>query len=387
MSLIDGMKPRAEAGGPGKWSVDGKMSPRLLTISFLVPFVLSLVFSGAAIAQESTSPISEETDFTQEREIDAQITRGIILFTNERMTEALSIFQKIIDRHKDDPKGYFYTAAVYGVAMQDYKTREFEQEFNHFIELTIAKAESRLTVNNNDAEAQFYLGGAYGYRGIDKTLVGSWLGAFLDGTKGVFHLHKAVSYNPKFYDAYYGIGSYHYWVSVRASILWFLPFFADERAQGIEEIRLASTKGQFARYEAKASLITILMNEKRWEEALKISEEMLAKFPDDISSRIQKGIISASLGRWPKVEQTFKAVKGFLPTRPFHGYMRKLEAEYYLALAAQRQQRSATFFERCVRVRELTDANRDYTYTDGLAELEEQAGLLCGKSSLPESQE
>jgi tetratricopeptide (TPR) repeat protein len=202
MSLIEGMKPRAEAGGPGKWSVDGIMSPRLLTISFLVPFVLSLVLSGAAIAQESTSTVSEEPDLTPEKAMDAQITRGITLFTNERMTEALSIFQKIIDRHKDDPKGYFYTAAVYGVTMADYKTREFEQEFNHFIELTIAKAESRLTVNNNDAEAQFYLGGAYGYRGIDKTLVGSWLGAFLDGTKGVFHLHKAVSYNPKFYDAY-----------------------------------------------------------------------------------------------------------------------------------------------------------------------------------------
>ncbi|MCH7922734.1 MAG: tetratricopeptide repeat protein [Nitrospinae bacterium] len=356
---------------------------------FLIIFLLALglLLSGPAQAQESISPTSEGPDLASGKTIEALITQGIALFTNERLAEALTLFQKIIDRQEEDPKGYFYKAVAYGVTMQDYGTRAFEREFNHYIKLAISKAEAQLSKNNDDAEAHFYLGGAYGYRGIDKTLVGNWFGAFLDGTQGVFHLKKAVALNPDYYDAYYGIGSYHYWVSAKASILWFVHFFSDKRVRGIEEIRLASTKGRYGRYEAKASLVTVLMNEKRWEEALKVTEEMLAEFPDDLSSRIQRGRILAELGRWPAVERDYQRVKDFLATRPFPGYVRKLEADYYLALAAHRQQRSPPFFERCLQVTALMGRHRSNGYIEGLAELEQQSRQLCGEPILLSAQE
>lgn len=337
-----------------------------------------LLISVPARAQESISPPPKGDDLA----IDALIIKGIALFTNERLDEALQIFKKLIDLDEDDPKGYFYTAAVYGVTMQDYRTRAFEREFNYFIDLAITKAQNQLDKNNDDAEAHFYLGGAYGYRGIDKTIVGSWLAAFLDGTQGVFHLKKAVAINSNFYDAYYGIGSYHYWVSAKAGILWFLPFFKDERVRGIEEIRLASNKGRYARYEAKAALVTVLMNEGRWEEALKLTDEMIAEFSNDFSSRIQRGMILAELGRWPKVEEEFLWIKKFVEAQPYPGYMRRLEANYYLALATNRQNKSRPFFDRCLKVNELMGRHRFHDYLEGLLNLEQKASQLCGSPNL-----
>ncbi|MFQ5893767.1 MAG: hypothetical protein ACE5H5_05585, partial [Nitrospinota bacterium] len=218
MSPRDGMEARAAFSGPGFGIVDQTMLPRLLIIFLSALLALGLPLAGPSRAQEPISPTAEGSALGVGEAIEALITQGIKLFTNEHLTEALATFQKIIDRNEEDPKGYFYKAAAYGVTMMDYKTRAFEGEFNHYIELALAKAGDRVKMNNNDAEAHFYLGGAYGYRGIDKTIVGSWLGAFLDGTRGIFHLQKAVALNEDYYDAYYGIGSYHYWVSAKAGI-------------------------------------------------------------------------------------------------------------------------------------------------------------------------
>jgi tetratricopeptide (TPR) repeat protein len=343
--------------------------------SGLLVYLLALTLGGgllpgAALAQRP-NPAGKDP-------VERIILRAIELFTNEHIKEALGLFQKVIDRNRDDPKGYFYKAAAYSVIMQDYRTRAFEQEFFRHIELAIAKAQDRLEKNNNDAEAHFYLGGAYGYRGIDKTLVGSWLGAFLDATRGIFHLQKALAFNPNYYDAYYGLGAYHYWVSAKSSILWFLPFFSDERARGIEELRLASRRGRFARYEAKAALVTVLMNEGRWQEALKEVDELLERFPQDLSSHIQRGRILAALGRWAEVEREFTWVKEFLKRAPYVGYMRKLEAHYHLALAAHRQRRFKLFFKRCLQVQTLMGRNRFQPYIEGLKEVEAQARQLCG---------
>lgn len=345
----------------------------VLWVLLLTPWVPSYV-----CAQGPISPTTEDTDVSTSDPVETIIKRGIIVFTNEQPNEALNIFQKLIERDQDDPRGYFYKAAVFSVTMQDYKTRAFENEFYRYVNEAIDKAESRIKVNGEDAEAHFYLGGAYGYRGIDKTMVGNWLSAFLDGTRGVFHLQQSLSFNPKYYDAYYGLGAYHYWVSARSSLLWFLPFFADERAQGIEELRLASNKGSFARYEARASLVTVLMNEDRWDEALKEVEVLLEKFPEDLSSHIQRAKIMVKLARWEEVTSEFQWVKRFLADRPYRGYMRELEAEYYLALAAHRQSRSKDFFEGCLRVKEIMGSNRNRSYIEGLSELEQRARQLCG---------
>jgi tetratricopeptide (TPR) repeat protein len=334
-------------------------------------------------AQGPISPTTEASDVSTSDPVESMIKRGILVLTNERFDEALEIFQKLIDHNKDDPRGHFYKAAVLSVTMQDYKTRAFESEFYLHINEAIEKAESRIEAQVDDAEAHFYLGGAYGYRGIDKTMIGNWLSAFLDGTRGVFHLQQALSFNPKYYDAYYGLGAYHYWVSARSSLLWFLPFFSDERDRGIEELRLAGSKGLFAQYEARASLVTVLINEERWEEARQEAEALIDKFPDDLSSHIQRGHIMASLGRWDEVTREFRWIKGFLANRPYHGYMRDLEAEYYLALSAQRQSHSQDFFDTCLKVNELMGNDQTRAFIEGLGELELRARELCGGTTPP----
>lgn len=356
------------------------MGRRLFAVFVLGTF-FTLFPAGVGLSQGPIAPTTESSDVSTSDPIEQITKRGIFAFTNENFQEALEIFQKIIDRNQDDPRGYFYKAAVFNVTMQDYKTRAFEKEFNRYISQAIDKAETRIQVNSQDAEAHFYLGGAYGYRGIDKTMVGSWLGAFLDGTRGVFHLQQALSFNPKLYDAYYGLGAYHYWVSAKSSLLWFLPFFADERARGIEELRMASDKGAFARFEARASLATVLMNEGRWKEAQQEVEVLLDKFPNDLSSHIQRGQIMAKLEKWKEVEKEFGWAKEFLTTRSFSGYPRALEVEYFLALAAHRQGHSKELFEGCLRVRDIMGQNRNHIYIEGLTETESRARELCGSSS------
>lgn len=144
------------------------------------------------------------------------LLKGIHQVHNEEYFEAIATFEKLIDHLPDHPVGYFGKAAAYKTIMQNYRVNQYETALDSLLNLTIQIGEK---ASRKDVLARFYLGGAYGYRGLHKVRKRNWLGAFNDGLKGINALQEVLEIDPTLYDAYFGLGAYHYWRSAKAKIL------------------------------------------------------------------------------------------------------------------------------------------------------------------------
>ncbi|MFQ5906972.1 MAG: tetratricopeptide repeat protein, partial [bacterium] len=92
----------------------------------------------------------------------------------------------------------------------------------------------------------------------------------------VNELKMSVLCDSTLYDAYMGIGSYHYFINH----LWsYIPLLGRDPGKGIEEIRLAVERATFVKVPAQNGLIHILLREERFDEALRLAEDLVLRYP------------------------------------------------------------------------------------------------------------
>jgi hypothetical protein len=63
------------------------------------------------------------------------------------------------------------------------------------------------------------------------------------GTESEGRAGTIAQADPQFWDAYLGLGVYHYYGSMLTKAYWFLPGFGDQRQKGLNEIRQARERG------------------------------------------------------------------------------------------------------------------------------------------------
>jgi tetratricopeptide (TPR) repeat protein len=263
--------------------------------------------------------------------VDSIILRGMELVHADSALEAVDEFKKLIGNFPDDPIGYFYVSATLQTMMDDYRNYTYFEEFNKYMDKAIQTAEKKKDNKNLTAHDYLYFGGAVGYRGINKALTGNWVGAFVDGLKGKGYLEKALELDPQLYDVYYGLGSYHFWKSLKAKIFWWLPFVADNRQMGIDMIKLAIEKGKFAREDAELALVRIWVENKEYDKAFAMIDELKKTYPNkpfllwflaqaQFENRMYDGAITS-----------YQQLLGALTSSPYYHPAGEVECRYLLA--------------------------------------------------------
>jgi len=134
------------------------------------------------------------------------------------------------------------------------------------------------------AEAWFYLAGAYAPLVQVRVLRGERLAAARDGKKIKDALERALQLDPALYDAYFGIGLYHYYADVApmyAKLLrWLLLLPGGDRVKGLQEIILARERGELLRGEADFQLHQLYVwYEQRPHDALALLKSLDARYP------------------------------------------------------------------------------------------------------------
>lgn len=144
------------------------------------------------------------------------------------------------------PAGYFYLAMVYQARMKDLESDLYEKEFlqnlNKVIELTKPKEEKKTAdkwellfwAMPTALWATFKPGKGAGFPGSNQP-------------KRPRSFRKAIQQDSTFWEAYFGLGSYHYWKSVATKFINWLPFIGDHRQKGIQQLLVASEKAVFFR--------------------------------------------------------------------------------------------------------------------------------------------
>jgi len=277
--------------------------------------------------------------------IDSLALKGVSLAHRGQFLEALEVLQEIKKLYPDEPAGYVFTAAAYQTLIDSYRNEKYKDKFEQNIETAIQKADAKLKNSNPSTLDYFYAGASYGYRGIYRSFRGNWWGAFWDGGKGKKFMEKALELDSTLNDVYFALGSYHYWRSVKSKILWWLPFFGDQRKKGIEYTKVAISKGKFAKDEAKYALVRIYAEEKDYANVLIWADSVKKINPQDPYSRWFVGLAYIGLGKWEEAEKTYQELISICKSSPYYDLAAEVEARYHLALIYDHQNLVPKAFE------------------------------------------
>lgn len=201
--------------------------------------------------------------------------------------------------------------AIWWRILLDPESRALDDEFSSAVERAIRTNEEWTKRSPDDAEAWFYLGGAYAARVQWRVLRGAKLAAARDGKRIKEALERATELAPDLDDAYFGIGLYRYYADVAPATAKFLRFLlllpGGDREAGLEQMLRARNRGRLIKGEAEYQLHVIyLWYEESTDRALELLRDLEKEYPTNplfLSSiaEIQDTYlhdITASLGTW-----------------------------------------------------------------------------------------
>jgi len=233
----------------------------------------------ACLFSSTTSAFAQKYLDYQDPEVKDLLLEGIEASFQEDYPLAESSFQTLIQMAPEDPAGYFFCAALYHAQMIDYESNFREKDFYRNIKLAEKFARQRIKRNKKDAWAYLVLGNAYGAKAVYESRKGKWWAGLKNGLSAKSALKKAIKLNPQLYDAYVGLGSYHFWASVVTRAFWWLPFIGDHREKGISEMKLAYERSIFSQGAAASGLIWMYIQEKKFDQAISLAQRMQAQYP------------------------------------------------------------------------------------------------------------
>ncbi|MBP1692115.1 MAG: Tetratricopeptide 2 repeat protein, partial [Bacteroidetes bacterium] len=153
--------------------------------------------------------------------------------------------------------------------------------------------------NETDANAKFFLGGIYGYRGLLLQQEGSLLKAVVEGRRAYVLLEEATEERPDLYDAQMGFGLFRYMVTkAPRSFHWVLKLvgITPDAEGGLQSLRLAAERGIYTRNEARLYLAQFLFNEHRHEEAFSYMNALCREYPENTLFLILRASFSQRAG-------------------------------------------------------------------------------------------
>ena len=186
-----------------------------------------------------------------------------------------------------------------------------DEAFLEAVDRAIENTEAWVVRAPDDAEAWFYLGGAYAARVQWRVLRGEKVSAARDGKRIKQSMERSIQLDPNLYDAYFGLGMYKYYADVApaaARILRFLLLLpGGDRDEGLSEMLRARSYGRLLQGEADYQLhIIYLWYERQTPRALELLDGLRDRyagnplFPAHIAeiTDVYQHDVTASLAGW-----------------------------------------------------------------------------------------
>ncbi|UCD16796.1 MAG: hypothetical protein JSV44_10100 [Candidatus Zixiibacteriota bacterium] len=262
------------------------------------------------------------------------INEGMTAMLNGRWDQAYALFLNLHKIDTADPAGYLFRASVRQAEMIDREASLYGRELTHLLDSVVLQARGKMmSCSPRDSAICFlYIGHQFAYRSLWEARFGSKLAALSNGMKAKGQYQSGLRADSTLYDLYLGLGTYHYWKSVRSGILRTVGIFKNEKEKGIAEIRMALDSSLFSRDAAFSELIWIMLGEKNFDSAAVLAGHMLARFPE------------GNTFRWPLAESHFRSKRYGDAAREYRkifnrvskepgNYYNVIEAAYWLCLA------------------------------------------------------
>jgi tetratricopeptide (TPR) repeat protein len=224
-------------------------------------------------------PVNIYSQEYPDESVNLLLKSGIDDIINQNYPQAKSEFEKLNSKYPDLPFGKIYLAATEIARSYDYGEEYNGEVISKYLNLAKGQSESLLNKNPDNIWNHYFLGLTEGYISYYEGLNGSWLISLKEGINSESNFEECLKRNPDFVEAYSGLGTYKYWKSKKTGFLSWLPFVHDDRAEGINYLEKAVDKSSYNTYLALNSLIWIYIDKKNFDNAVRISEKALKKYP------------------------------------------------------------------------------------------------------------
>jgi tetratricopeptide (TPR) repeat protein len=230
---------------------------------------------------------SASTPAARAATVDEQVMAGIEQLYNVQFDAAAKSFDRAIAVDPSDPRGYFYRANVHLWAYVFDSRPEQLARYMSASERGIKAAEARLKINPRDNVAKLFLGMTYGFRAISNARAENIMAAALSAKACYDRLSEVVRADPKLYDAYLGLGIFHYvfgTIPEAGQVVVGLGGIKGDAALGIREIEAAAARGRYFRNDAQ--LIVALLNIYHRDDlttGLRGLEAMAKRYPKNVA--------------------------------------------------------------------------------------------------------
>lgn len=184
---------------------------------------------------------------------DKQIQVGLDKIYNFNWDEGFKVFNSLIKKNPDDPRGYHYKSMIF---LWYYLGNLNEANLDSFVYYSDKSLELAETKSNKKSspETSYLIGSIYYNKSIAEARSGNYLQALYTSNQMKSNLEDAVKQKPDFYDAYLGLGLYNFALSqIPSTLEWAanLVGITADKELGLDYVRKATQKGKLAKVDAQ----------------------------------------------------------------------------------------------------------------------------------------
>lgn len=183
---------------------------------------------------------------TTAQSLQTLVNQGLAKAYNMELEAAEKIYNRIIDLYPNEPFGYFYIAQIYYWTFLGSKDKGEYQVFSKFSNLAQEKIDKILEQDENNIRVNFIAGNLALFNAMANATNESSVDAFWASKSSVNYFEKVLQLNPKFYDAYLGLGLFDYAMSFVPEFLQWavnLSGLSSDKERGLRYIKIAYKKG------------------------------------------------------------------------------------------------------------------------------------------------
>ena len=213
------------------------------------------------------------------------IKSGTGLIIDQKYNDAKKLFDQLDKTRKDLPLGKIYLAAVSIARSYDYEEPYDDALITKYLEAARKISQRLMRKDEKSIWNNYFFALTEGYIAYYNALRESWFQAFSTGLSSVSAFEDCLEIDKNFYEAMIAIGSYKFWKSKKIEFINWLPFIDDEKELGISYLQNAIKYTGYNSHLAIHSLVWIYIEQKNFNEAIKVAELALKNHPQ---SRIFK---------------------------------------------------------------------------------------------------
>ena len=193
---------------------------------------------------------------------------------------------------------------------------ELVTEFQTHISKALAIAESRVASSPKDPQALYDLGAAHGLNAsYIASIEGRLLAGFRAASRAYDEHERVLQLDPSRKDAGLTVGTYRYIVSTLSPPLRLMAYvagFGGGRERGIQMLQETAAQGRENRTDAMFALVLVYNREKRYDEALRVLQELRTMHPRNRLVLLEAGSTALRAGRPDQAEAVLTEGIGML---------------------------------------------------------------------------